>query len=145
MAWRGVIGALISVSLGHRLDPPSPSAGHMTGFIYVGKRISIRYSSEELVLEGCRLKLARDVFLSVEKSRRTREKEERAERAGRSNEPRDISVQTRLYLRGGLSGHAKKRERGEAERRKATEKERNSAVHHRRMKNLAFPDEKRYL
>lgn len=52
------------------------------------------------------------------------------QRTGLSNEPRDISVQTRLYLRGGLSRR---------------EGEKDSAVHHRRMKNLAFPDEKRYL
>jgi len=60
---------------------------------------------------------------------------ENAAQAGRSNEPRDISVQTRLYLRGGRSRRTRKRER---------ERERD-AVHHRRMKNLAFPDEKRYL
>lgn len=82
MAWRRVIGALISVSSGHRLDPPSPPAGHMTGLAYVGKRVSIR---ERGTRPGrMSVKAREDVFLSVERSRRTREREKKRRRGSES-------------------------------------------------------------
>lgn len=105
--------------------------------------------NEELVLEGYRLRLAKHIFTgrklegenekgNVNELKGGRERKKERESAcacvgvyaDLSNEPRDISVRTRLYLRGGLSRR---------------EREKDSAVHHRRMKNLPFPDEKRYL